>query len=101
MSQTLTELIEALGPDVDTVRATLAEKGIKGRKCGVCLCPIAVYVRSNGFPDGWAGGSSIASKSNRYGDSDTYGPNELITTPKHIYAFMQRFDRGEFPELEV
>jgi hypothetical protein len=89
MTLTLQEAIAALGSDADDIRSNLANWKIKGKKQNIGICPVAIYLKREGFPCAYVSQLGI------YGSSIT-----RMNTPTHVAAFINRFDDGEFPELE-
>jgi hypothetical protein len=80
--------LNILDQDPDTLARMFERLGIKGgvNKC----CPVAVYL-----------GATPALKGVEVGADALKFKGRLIHLPKNVQRFIQRFDNGEFPELEA
>jgi hypothetical protein len=92
----LTELLASLGDTPDSVADHLRSLDIKGKSTSACLCPIANYIRSQGF-----GGVSVNHMTVvvNIAGSGIRPPIE-VRTPRPVRAFIQRFDDGVYLDLE-
>ena len=83
-------LIEQLGDDPLVIAAKLEELGIRGRKSAGECCPLANYLRRQGFPSLMVGNTEI------YLD-------EVVNCelPDAAEEFVELFDDGNFPQLEA
>lgn len=78
---------------VDEIKNFLLDENAKGPKSNWDSCPIATYVKTgSGCQDIWVGSMGT------YADED--GTEKIRHTPA-MSEFVQRFDQGEFPELEM
>lgn len=88
----LDEALAELGETPDAISAALIEKGITGARKDDGCCPIAVYL------SGIYACPMVTENIVEAWDED--GEAEVWTfTPDAAVAFIQRFDRGEWPEL--
>lgn len=84
----LEDAIKNLGFNSIQIRATIYNAGVKGRQQSVCNCPVANYLKSQGYRDVVAGTDWCAVKD-----------QEPVITPNSVKDFMEKFDAGLYPEL--
>jgi hypothetical protein len=87
LEQALAELPDTAGG----IAAYLIEQECRGRREDGARCPIANYLRGTGefnypFVD-----HAVVYSDERYS----------VPTPQHVSAFVDRFDAGEWPELDI
>lgn len=81
MSRSAYELLEDLGKTTDEVANTLRAAGITGERMSFLHCPIANYLRANGYPDVHVG-SHLASLDN----------DVSVALPPPVVRFIRSFD---------
>jgi hypothetical protein len=88
--------LQLLGGTSDSIAATLKEKGIKGKRGSSCNCPIANYLRKQGFVGVSVSRWEIDAAVGEWGV-------DALTVTTHtsnpIHFFINRFDDGNYPEL--
>lgn len=91
----LEQAIAELPDTADGIAEFLIEQECRGnREDGTC-CPVARYLQGTGlFPDAFVDFNWI------FSDGADY-EGEGIEPPPHIAEFVERFDRGEWPELDA
>lgn len=80
-------LIDALPDTPEAIAELLKEEGVTGNHASYS-CPLANHFKSRGVST-YVNASSIGSGS------------DSVPNSAHIAKFVQRFDSGEFPELEA
>ena len=69
-------------------------QGIKGVRGAISACPVAQYLRKNGFKN------IEVSHSFCIGQTDDH--NELkAMTPRHVAVFMHKFDEGKYVSIDI
>lgn len=91
---TLAQALEELPDTADNLAAWLAEQGIRGVRENQDCCPIANYLTGLGFNHVTVDDSYVQAYSDVTG-WDGEEPESSVT------EFVTRFDKGEWPELEV
>ncbi len=91
--KTITELLDELGETPDKVAAKLQELGIVGTPGCRASCPVAVYLKLNGF-----GLAEVASTW-----ACTYQASNWICVdlPLAVRQFVRLMDMGKWPELKA
>lgn len=90
----LAVLLHALGETADAVAASLRRAGCRGVRGDPVLCPVAAYLRRHAvayplvWPDealaqAWPPGGTVRCR-----------------TPRGVAAFLVRFDKARYPDLE-
>lgn len=81
----------ALGDEPEDVAESLYNLGYKGERCNAAHCPVAHYLKQKlGEPTLWVDCGEVALP----------GEHDTLETPAAVFDFIQRFDFGEYPELE-
>lgn len=99
--QTITELLTALGDDEDLIAQRLLEGGFKAHLHGLSkcsACPIARYLRANGYPDQQVGCEDTWDPTIDF-DEDRGNGSYYTLMPEPVIRFIALFDSGRFPEL--
>lgn len=95
-------LLNSLGDDADAVAASLRMDGIKGHRDDGCACPIAMLL-ANAIPEAtyWNSdnGWFVDLASVRWPAGA--GEYEDIDPPLAVRRFIDAFDAGRYPELDV
>lgn len=92
----LTESLATLGDCADNIARSLREKGIRGRRSRVCLCPIAMYLVSCGFPN-VAVSKEWATVYVDAPDDGGWMISEWALLPPAVADFVRLFDRSTYP----
>lgn len=85
----MTILSELEGKDPDEIADYLRSKGIKGIMGSTSYCPIARYLSSTLGPEVLVAVSGIAA----------YVQGVPYTLERPVQEFINRFDRGKFPDM--
>lgn len=85
--------LRSLGDSPNKIANKLAKLGIVGEREESDRCPIAFFIRSH------APGKSITVCSDEI--EITNGEEISITPPAAVTRFVEQFDNGKFPELEL
>ncbi len=86
MSQ-LKKLLDDLGKTPKQIAKKLLSLDCKGYKSNAYFCPIAQYLKSNGY------------RSIEVDIHSIYGDTELVEASKSISNFIEQFDEGKYPSL--
>lgn len=94
---TIQEVLHELGSSELEVVESLKLFEIKGKPVWSIGCPIAKYLHLRGYLDVDVSRWNITV----YGgwEGEVYRANQDVETPKPIHDFIDRFDRGDYPEL--
>lgn len=76
-----------LGQDSQEIARSLEMKGIKGKRNDSQYCPIALYLRDQGYACVSVGTSVVVA-------------GACINSPMPIDKFIEDFDAGKYPQLE-
>lgn len=90
----LDEALTALGDTADQVAAHLRAKKITGCRFNACHCPVATYLAQSGVVEKPAVGDKTIGYLADWGDVE-------VQTPSAVADFINRFDAGEFPDLDA
>ena len=93
IAKEITEKLDALGEDADTIAQTLRNLGVKG-KVGGRSCPLYHYLHPREQRVAWVGRSMVHI-------DGTYPPSELVELPEAAVEFVYQFDDGAYPDLVV
>jgi hypothetical protein len=85
--------LDKLGDTKEKIRSSLLGMGIKGYKARTRMCPVAKYLRNEGFPNAEVCGDHVCNE-------DDFTPTCLIAMSPIMVAFINAFDHGNYPELE-
>lgn len=88
-------LNELRGLNADQIAALLRSRGIKGRPGTTYKCPLAQFFKLD-HPGSFIVGSRFIM---RRSSTRANAQPEKANTPRNLAAFLQRFDRGEYPDL--
>src|SRR5262249_46647301 len=86
----LQRLLADLPDEPDLIAEYFAVQGIKGLRCHPALCPLAMYLASNGCQTPNVGGEFVG-----------LAQGELRQLPPAASAFAADFDAGRYPDLEA
>ena len=96
-SETIVAALSELGNTPEDIRASLCSQGIVGDN-SPGTCPIAAYL-SNKFPNAYPAVTDIEI------DVDIFQDDRYVTlhiqTPGPVEQFVDNFDNGKYPELEL
>lgn len=73
-------------------------EGIKGEKASHNKCPIAAWMRKTTGIYSSAAGSIVVQNGNYY-EGEEFAPDFRVEATTMMADFMNKFDRGDFPEL--
>lgn len=90
-------LVAALGTTPAEIAATLANKGIVGRIGKYGDCPLARYLRGQGY-DNWTDGAAHVGYHSMWGEGVPHAVWEY-RLPDAAAAFARKFDDREYPDL--
>jgi hypothetical protein len=99
-AEAIAEALAALPPSADDIAALFADLGIKGRVAQACKCPVAVYLGGelkDSDVEAWVSQFYV----DIYPAKDYAADKAVVDLPPHIKTFVYRFDRGEYPHLEI
>lgn len=82
----LQDAIDALGCTPDRIAANLLLDGCYGRRRNPFSCPVATYLKKQGFR------ATVT-------QFDISAGSDYIMTPSHVRQFIVKFDEYEYPEL--
>lgn len=89
LSLSLSQALAALPEDPVAIAARLGAQGCRGIRENNECCPIANYLTGLGFVGAWVDPEQIAV------DDEDYP----VDTPPAVGEFVNRFDKGDWPEL--
>lgn len=89
----ISQLLSALGDTPEAVARTLEAKGIKGSRKNPHSCPIARYLRAEGWCVGVFQTIGYAKVPGSQGDMQSF------PLPTPVTAFIEQFDSGLYPTL--
>lgn len=81
--------LAALPPSADEIAVLFGRMGIDGEPMESCGCPVAKYLRAEGF--------SYASVGEFYASE----PSASASLPPHVRQFIKAFDGGDYPWLDA
>lgn len=91
MRLSLEQALAELPDTADGIAAYLIEQECHGKRKAGLRCPIANFLRGTGEFDDPFVDRAVVYSDERYS----------VPTPQHVSAFVDRFDAGEWPELDI
>jgi len=88
-------LLNELGRSPTAIAKSLEAKGIRGWKGSCALCPLAVYLKSQGAPMAEVSRGDICIR-----NGPDAGDDIAVRPTKSVKEFIERFDDGMFPALD-
>ena len=89
LREKVVRLLTDLGDDAETVATVLRAQGCVGTPFESMACPVAVYLQRAGVDHRGVGAHYVLVG------------RQIVTVPRPVEAFIDRFDDGAYPDLEA